>query len=101
MLERVASRPVYEVGEDEISVADMVLHVRSLLEAVKKDEPLFILQVMEKQRSRRAMICLFLAVLEMVKTQTLRRFCSRICSARSRSPGANAFEEADAQPPAR
>jgi len=45
----------------------MVNHVRRLLAETRKDKPLFILQLMEKQRSRRAMICLFLAVLEMVK----------------------------------
>jgi len=71
VLERVASRPVYEVRDDEVSVGDMVRHVRSLLLATRKDKPLFILQVMEMQRTRRAMICLFLAVLEMVKTQTV------------------------------
>lgn len=70
VLERAKNRPVYEVNEEEISVSDMVMHVRSLLGATKADKPLFILQVMEKQRSRRAMICLFLAVLEMVKAQT-------------------------------
>ena len=72
VLERVKSRPVYEVQDEEISVGDMVLHLRSLLlatgkDAANKDKPLFILRVMEQQRSRRAMICLFLAVLEMVK----------------------------------
>ncbi|HYA16400.1 MAG TPA: segregation/condensation protein A [Bryobacteraceae bacterium] len=71
VLERVASRPVYEIGEEEISVNDMIGHVRTLLEATRRDKPLFILQVMAKQRTRRAMICLFLAVLEMVKTQSV------------------------------
>jgi segregation and condensation protein A len=67
ILERVKSRPIYEVRDEEISVSDMVNHVRRLLAETKRDKPLFILQLMEKQRSRRAMICLFLAVLEMVK----------------------------------
>jgi segregation and condensation protein A len=70
VLERVKTRPVLEVQEEEVTVSDMILHVRSLLEATKKDKPLFILRVMEQQRSRRAMICLFLAVLEMVKSQS-------------------------------
>ena len=71
VLERIKSRPIYEVTEDEVTVADMVNHVRSLLAHTKKDKPLFILQVLEQQRSRRAMICLFLAVLEMVKMQAV------------------------------
>jgi segregation and condensation protein A len=71
VLERIKSRPVYEIRDEEVSVSDMVLHVRSLLDASKKDKPVFILRVMEQQRSRRAMICLFLAVLEMVKSQSV------------------------------
>ncbi len=71
VLDRIKTRPTYEVAEEEVSVSDMVQHVRSLLAATLKDKPLFIIQVMEKQRSRRAMICLFLAVLEMVKMQAV------------------------------
>jgi len=71
VLERIASRPVYEVTDEEVSVGDMILHLRTLLDVTKKDKPLFILQVMAKQRTRRAMICLFLAVLEMVKAQSV------------------------------
>ena len=69
VLERVRNRPTYEVIEEDISIADMIGHLRSLLEATSDDKPLFILRVIEEQRSRRAVICLFLAVLEMVKMQ--------------------------------
>ena len=71
VLDRVKSRPVYEVFAEEVSVSEMLLHLRSLLEHTRKDKPLFILQVLDKQRSRRAMICLFLAVLELVKRQAV------------------------------
>jgi segregation and condensation protein A len=71
VLEKVKSRPTYEITEEEVTVSDMVKHVRSLLSGMKKDKPLFIMQVLARQRSRRAMICLFLAVLEMVKMQTV------------------------------
>ncbi|HKD04712.1 MAG TPA: segregation/condensation protein A [Bryobacteraceae bacterium] len=71
VLERIKNRPIYEVGEEEVSVSDMVNHMRGLLARTTKDKPLFILQVLERQRSRRAMICLFLAVLEMVKMHTV------------------------------
>jgi segregation and condensation protein A len=71
ILERVKSKPIYEVTDEEVSVGDMVKHLRGLLEQSPRDKPLFILQVMEKQRTRRAMICLFLAVLEMVKLQAV------------------------------
>jgi len=67
VLERAKSRPTYEVASEEVSVEDMVRHLRSLLQHGRKDKPLFIMEVIEKQRTKRAMICLFLAVLEMVK----------------------------------
>ena len=71
VMERLQSRPIYEISDESVSVSDMVAHLRNLLRDTKKDKPLFILQVMEQQRSRRAMICLFLAVLEMVKMQAV------------------------------
>lgn len=71
VLEKIKSRPVYEITTEEVTVSDMVQHLRTLIEHTKKDKPLFILQVLEKQRSRRAMICLFLAVLELVKMQAV------------------------------
>jgi segregation and condensation protein A len=71
VLERIKSRPVYEIKDEEVSVSEMVIHLRSLLAETQKDKPVFILRVMEQQRSRRAMICLFLAVLEMVKAQAV------------------------------
>lgn len=71
VLDRAKTRPVYEVESEETSVGDMVLHLRSLLQNASRDQPLFVLQVLERQRSRRAMICLFLAVLELVKRQAV------------------------------
>jgi segregation and condensation protein A len=71
VLERIKARPVYEVESEEINVSDMINHLRSLLQHTRRDRPLFILQVLERQRSRRAMICVFLAVLELVKRQAV------------------------------
>jgi len=70
VLERAKSRPTYDLTSEEVTVEDMVRHLRSLLE-MTKNKPLFIIEVIEKQHSRRAMICLFLAVLEMVKLHTV------------------------------
>jgi segregation and condensation protein A len=71
VLERIKSRPSYEIESETVNVADMVAHIRNLLEHTRRDKPLFILQILEQQRSRRAMICVFLAVLEMVKMQAV------------------------------
>jgi len=71
VLERAQHRPIYEVEAEDVSVADMILYLKSLFLAARGDEPVFILRVLEQQRSRRAMIALFLAVLELVKLQAV------------------------------
>lgn len=71
LLERVKDRPTYEVGEEGVTVADMIAHLRSVFEKAAEDEPVFILRILERQRTRRAIISLFLAVLEMVKMQAV------------------------------
>jgi segregation and condensation protein A len=71
VIERAKSRPLYEVTSEETTVSEMILHLRSLLDHTRKDKPLFILQLIDRQRTRRAMICLFLAVLELVKRQAV------------------------------
>ncbi|HUJ23325.1 MAG TPA: segregation/condensation protein A [Bryobacteraceae bacterium] len=70
-LERVKNRPIYEVQGEDVSVADMIVYLRSVFLEAGPDEPVFIIRIFEKQRSRRAMIALFLAVLEMVKMQAI------------------------------
>jgi segregation and condensation protein A len=71
VLERVKNRPVYEVAEEDVSIADMIQYLRAQFLSAGEREPVFILQILERQRSRRAMIALFLAVLEMVKMQAI------------------------------
>ena len=71
LLERAKDRPVYEVGEPDVGVGDMILHLRGVFEKAGPDEPVFILRIFERQRTRRAMIALFLAVLEMIKLQAV------------------------------
>ena len=99
VLERVKSRPIYEIKDEEVSVSEMVTHVRLLLDATRKDKPLFILRVMEQQRSRRAMICLFLAVLEMVKSQAVLILQPELFGEIALAKGER-FDEAATQPPA-
>ena len=71
ILERAKNRPIYEVDNEEASVPDMILHLRSLLRNTTDSEPLYILPLFERQRSVRAMIAMFLAVLELVKRQAV------------------------------
>jgi len=71
LLERAKNRPVYEVSEEDVSVAQMILRLKSLFQEAGEDEPVYIMRVFEEQRSRKAMIALFLAVLELVKQQAV------------------------------
>ena len=70
ILERVKSRPLYEIGKETVTVPEMIVFLRNQLARLSKD-PLSATQLFEKQRSQRAMICLFLAILELVKRQTV------------------------------
>ena len=72
VLERAKTRPQYEVSKEEVSVPDMILFMINVLKAAPKGESVPLVQLFERQKSRRAMICLFLALLEMVKQQALK-----------------------------
>ncbi len=71
ILERARNRPIYEVQGEDISIPDMIRHLGSLLRAAGKDEALYILPLIERQRGVRSMISMFLAVLELVKRQAV------------------------------
>lgn len=71
ILERAKSRPVYQIEKDEVSVPDMIQYMRTMLDEKPKGTRLSARTLFEKQRSRRAMICLFLALLELVKHQAI------------------------------
>ena len=71
LLERVKNRPIYEVETGDITVADMIGYLRGQFLEAGPDQPVFILRLLERQPGRRAMIALFLAVLEMVRMQAV------------------------------
>ncbi len=71
ILERAKNRPAYEVSGEDAGIPDMIQFLRTRLDAVKDGEPVYILKLFERQRTVRAMIALFLAVLEMVKRQAV------------------------------
>jgi segregation and condensation protein A len=71
LVEKAKNRPVYEVKGGDVSVGDMIQYLRSLLATAGAEEPVFILRLCDQQRTLRAMIALFLAVLEMVKLQAV------------------------------
>jgi segregation and condensation protein A len=71
VLERAQHRPIYEIGKELISVPEMIQYLRDQLAHSRRQEPLSAARLFERQRSRRAMVCLFLAILELVKRQSM------------------------------
>jgi segregation and condensation protein A len=71
VLDRVKNRPIYEVGKEDVSVPEMIRYLESVLKKSRKNEAISATELFEGQRSRRAMICLFLAILELVKRQAV------------------------------
>ncbi len=71
VLERAKSRPLYEVGQDDVSVPDMMMYLKSLLRDKSMSEMISVRELFERQKSRKALICMFLAILEMVKLQAI------------------------------
>ena len=71
ILERAKNRPQYEVTKEDVSVPDMIAYLRNVLKDDKRTIKLSATELFDRQRSRRAMVCLFLAILEMVKMQMI------------------------------
>jgi segregation and condensation protein A len=71
VLERAKNRPVYEVGKEDVSVPDMIRYLERVFAELGAGESLPAAELFERQGSRRAMICLFLAMLELVRRQAL------------------------------
>ena len=71
VLERAKNRPIYEIGKEDVSVPDMVRYLEAVFRETRKGDSLSVSELFEKQPSRRAMICLFLAMLELVRRQAL------------------------------
>ncbi len=71
VLERAKNRPTYEITKEDVSVPDMIQYLGKLLKQSRRKGAISAVELFEKQRSRRAMICLFLAILELVKRQAI------------------------------
>ena len=69
ILERAKRRPVLNVDEEAVTVAQMLDFVRRRL--VMEDKPVPLRSLLKNTRSERALICMFLALLEMVRLQAV------------------------------
>lgn len=71
VLDRAKTRPIYEIDKEEVGIPEMIDFLRQRLAASRRNHPLSATELLEAQRSRRAMICLFLAILELVRWQAV------------------------------
>lgn len=71
VLDRARNRPSYEVANEDVSVPDMILRLKSALDNMSRSDSLSVIELFERQLSRRAMVAMFLAILEMVKMQAV------------------------------
>src|SRR5574340_973666 len=69
ILERARSRPVLEVDDDTVTVAQMIDFLRRRL--LLEDRPVRLRQMLHAVRSRNALVCIFLALLELVRLQAI------------------------------
>src|SRR6202044_1713197 len=71
VIERAKNRPIYEVGKEEVSIPDMIRYLERVFGEMRTGESLPAADLFDRQGSRRAMICLFLAMLELVRRHAL------------------------------
>ena len=71
VLERARNRPTYEISKEEVTVPDMIRFVRDVLGRTPRGQAVSVMGLFEAQNSRRGMLCLFLALLELVKRQAV------------------------------
>jgi segregation and condensation protein A len=69
ILERARTRPVLDVEEDAVTVGQMIRYVGRRL--VMEDRPVALRRLLQNTRSERALICMFLALLELVRLQAI------------------------------
>jgi segregation and condensation protein A len=69
ILERLRSRPVHNIDEDSVTVAQMIDFVKRRL--LMEDKPISLRRLLHNTRSERAVICTFLAMLELVRLQAI------------------------------
>ncbi len=69
VLDRLRDRPVHRIDEDAVTVAQMIDYVKRRL--LLEDKPVSLRRLLKSTRSERALICTFLAMLELVRLQAV------------------------------
>jgi segregation and condensation protein A len=69
ILERLRKRPVLNVDEDSVTVAQMIDYTKRRL--LMEDRPVSLRKLLHNTHTERAVICMFLALLELVRLQAV------------------------------
>jgi segregation and condensation protein A len=69
ILDRAKTRPVYKLDEDSITVGQMIEYVRQRL--MLEDRPLRLRQLLRNVHTRQGLVCVFLAILELIRLQAV------------------------------
>lgn len=69
ILARLRARPVLDVDEESVTVAQMIDYVKRRL--LMEDKPVSLRRLLHNTHTERALICMFLAMLELVRLQAV------------------------------
>ena len=69
VLERIRTKPILQVDEETVTVSQMIVYLRRRLSL--EDRPLRLKQILRNVESRTALVCMFLALLELVRLQAI------------------------------
>ena len=69
VLGRLRARPVLDVDEESVTVAQMIDYVKRRL--LMEDKPVSLRRMLHNTHTERALICMFLAMLELVRLQAI------------------------------
>src|SRR5579872_6309943 len=69
ILERARNRPMLEVNEEAVTVGQMIDYLRRRLSL--EDRPIRLKQLLRNIESRQTLVCMFLALLELVRLQAI------------------------------
>src|SRR5205823_10447636 len=69
ILDRVRERPIIQIDQDVVTVSQMIDYLRRRL--LLEDKPLRLKRLLQPMQSRNALVCTFLAILELVRLQAI------------------------------
>jgi len=69
IMDRAKSRPILQVDEDTVTVSQMIDYIRRRL--MLEERPVRLKQMLRSANSQKALVCAFLALLELIRLQTI------------------------------